>query len=82
MALSSTRSTVSAWALRRLLEQKLYSTGASLQQPFGAIDNALVVKCAQQLEQIQQAGTYKLERQITTPQGASVGEACLIGDFK
>jgi glycine C-acetyltransferase len=38
-------------------------------------DNALVDKCALQLEEIRQAGTFKIERSITSPQGASVDVA-------
>eukprot|EP00882_Tetradesmus_deserticola_P013609 GHRQ01014448.1.p1 GENE.GHRQ01014448.1~~GHRQ01014448.1.p1 ORF type:complete len:417 (+),score=147.82 GHRQ01014448.1:175-1425(+) len=36
-------------------------------------DNALVFKAKQQLAEIQAAGTFKVERQIITPQAASVG---------
>lgn len=64
-----------------LLQLRVLSTTASSYQPFGASDNALVQKCTQQLEEIKQAGTFKVEREITTPQGASVGRllgGCLI----
>lgn len=68
---------VNTSALGRLLQLKLFSTTACLKQPFGVSDNALVNKCAQQLEEIHQAGTYKVETNITTPQGASVGKALI-----
>jgi hypothetical protein len=42
-----------------------------------AADDALSVKASEILEQIQAAGTLKVERQITTPQAAFVG-ACWV----
>jgi hypothetical protein len=37
-------------------------------------DDELVAKASRALEEIKAAGTLKVERQITTPQAASVGE--------
>ncbi len=43
----------------------------------GPDENGLVWKARQTLEDIHQSGTFKTERQITTPQAASVGtSAC------
>jgi hypothetical protein len=38
-------------------------------------DDALVSTASQALEEIQAAGTMKVERQITTPQSSTVGES-------
>lgn len=56
-----------------LSQLRLLSTTASSHQPFGVSDNALISKCAHQLEEVKAAGTFKIEQEITTPQGASVG---------
>lgn len=73
---------------RRLLQQPaagLLSAAALVecglpQRTFSAVpqhadsDDELVSKASRALEEIKAAGTLKVERQITTPQAASVGE--------
>lgn len=51
-----------------------YSAAAALPQL--AEEDELAVKAGKALEEITAAGTLKVERQITTPQAASVGECC------
>lgn len=50
------------------LQQTLHFSTSACQQ-----EDELVLKCRQALEDIKAAGTFKVERQITTPQAASVG---------
>jgi hypothetical protein len=45
-------------------------------QPAFADEDELVSKASAALEDIKQAGTWKVERQITTPQAASIGALC------
>jgi hypothetical protein len=52
---------------QQLLQLRSFTTSLA------AAGDALVDKARQQLEEIKAAGTYKVERQITTPQAASVG---------
>ncbi|WIA08531.1 hypothetical protein OEZ85_007965 [Tetradesmus obliquus] len=52
---------------QQLLQLRSFTTSLA------AAQDALVLKARQQLEEIRSAGTFKVERQITTPQEASVG---------
>jgi hypothetical protein len=52
---------------QQLLQACCFSTSVA------TAEDALVQKARQQLEEIRAAGTFKVERQITTPQAASVG---------
>jgi hypothetical protein len=53
--------------LQQLLQLRCFTSSHAV------AGDALVQKARQQLEEIRAAGTFKVERQITTPQAASVG---------
>jgi len=55
----------------------LGTSAATLAAQPALADDALAAKCAAALSEIQQAGTFKQERQIVTPQAASVGACCV-----